>query len=195
MVRLYRPAPVVSTGSSTLMNLMKTKANKAPTWIIAPLLSLGLAGFSCQAPSNQVPAPLPVNFDLTGQYALVAIQIDPPLREGQDVMAMYADSSGQSPCLRGATIRFDAAGWLSLTTPVGCEQNDDLTEITGLQNGGQWSLQDDRLLIESLSQTTEYGLKTNGDHVFLSLDIDKDYASSLDDNPPGFTLTIELKRL
>lgn len=174
---------------------MKTKTNKAKTWVIIPLLSLGMVGFSCRPQSNQTPAPLPVNFDLAGQYSIAAIQIDPPLREGQDVMAMYADSSGQSPCLRGATIRFDAAGWLSLTTPVGCEQNDDLTEITGLQNGGQWSLQDDRLLIESFSQTKEYGLKTSGDQIFLSLDIDKNYASSLDDNPPGFTLTIELKRL
>lgn len=108
---------------------------------------------------------------------------------------MYADSSGQSTCLSGTTIRFDPAGWVGLTKPVGCEQNDDFAQITGLRNGGTWSLEDNTLVIEATGQATQYNLTVDGGQVFMSLDIDKGYASSLDDNPPGFTITIELKRL
>lgn len=125
----------------------------------------------------------------------MAIQIDPTLREGQDVIAMYADSSGQSPCLSGTTIRFDPAGWVAFTKPLGCEQNDDLTQITGLHYGDKWLIRDDVLLVDHIGQATQYGLSSKDDQVFLSLDIDKGYASSLGDDSAGYTVTIELKRL
>ena len=107
---------------------------------------------------------------------------------------MFADSSGQSLCLSGTTIRFDYAGWVSFIKPAGCEQNDDLTQITGMHDGDKWSIDDNTLLVDHIGQTTQYGLSSEGDQVFLNRDIDKGYASSLDDNPSGYTVTIELKR-
>jgi hypothetical protein len=173
----------------------KTNAIKTIPWLIIPVLIIGVISFSCQPHATRVPTPLPVSFKLAGQYAIATIQIDPTLREGQDVIAMYADSSGKSPCLSGAIIRFDPTGWVTFSKPAGCEQNDDLTQITGLYYGDRWSIQDDVLLVDHIGQKTRYDLSTTGDQVFLSWDIDKGYASSLVDNTDGYTVTIELKRL
>jgi hypothetical protein len=171
--------------------MLKPKWNKAETLGIV----FSLAGLSCQPQPTQVSPALPVNFTLAGQYQITAIQIDPPVQKGQDIIAMYADSTGQSPCLSNAIINFDQAGWISVNKPVGCEQNNDLTEITGLHYGGKWSLEeDDVLVVKSGGQETQYNVMANGNQIVLNLDIDKGYPSSLDDNPSGYTLTIELKR-
>ncbi|MDB5240117.1 MAG: hypothetical protein JWP57_742 [Spirosoma sp.] len=171
------------------------KSNQAKTGVLIALLSVGLLNVNCQQQLRLTPAPLPVNFNLAGQYALMAIQIDPALIAGKDVIAMYADSSGQSPCISGTTIRFNPTGWVTFTKPLRCEQNNDITKITGLHNGDKWSIQANTLLVDTMNQTTKYNLRVDGDQVILSWDIDTGYASSLDDDPPGFTLTMILKKL
>ncbi|GAB3776855.1 hypothetical protein GCM10028818_22960 [Spirosoma horti] len=159
------------------------------------LLGLLLIGLSCQSNVAYIPPPLSTGFNLAGYYAITAIRISPAVQAGEDVMAMYADSSGSSPCLSDATIQFDPTGWVSFNKPAGCEQNNDLTEATGLHYGDRWSLQTNTLVVDDIGKTTQYDVAVDGEQITLSLAIDKGYKSSLDNNDPGFTLTIELKKI
>lgn len=175
------------------LDMLTPKRNKAKTWGIV----LSLASFGCQPQPTPVSPSLPANFKLAGHYQVTAIQIDPPLQAGQDIMAMYADSTGQSPCLSDATIEFNSAGWIAIDKPTGCEQNNDLTEITGLRYGEKWALEDDNTLVVKHfgnQEETQYSITASDKQIVLNRDIDRGYASSLDDNPSGYTLTIELKR-
>ena len=162
------------------------------TLIISGLLLIGL---SCQPEVPYTPAPVAAGFSLVGHYAITAIRISPAVQAGEDVMAMYADSSGSSPCLSDVTIQFDPNGWVSFNKPTGCEQNNDLTEATGLHYGDKWSLETNTLVVDDIGKRTQYDVTVDGAYVTLSLSIDKNYSSSLDSNDPGFTLTIELKKL
>lgn len=162
------------------------------------LISLALLwiGLSCQPKAASDPiAPVAASFTMAGKYTITAIRISPAVQSGEDVMAMYADSSGSSPCLSDVTIQFDPTGWLSFSKPSGCEQNNDLTEATGLHYGDRWSVETNTLVIDDIGKKTQYDMAVDGKQVTLSLNIDKDYSSSLDSNDPGFTLTIELKKL
>lgn len=164
-------------------------------WNTTILLGLLLIGLSCQSKVAYIPPPLSAGFNLAGFYAITAIRISPAVQAGEDVMAMYADSSGLSPCLSDVTIQFDPNGWVNVNKPSGCEQNNDLTEATGLHYGDRWSLQTNTLVVDDIGKKTQYDVVVDNQQVTLSLDIDRNYSSSLDNNDPGFTLTIELKKL
>lgn len=173
----------------------KYTLTKLRPWYAIILSGLLLIGLSCQPKATDTPAPVSTKFNLAGHYAITAIRISPAVQSGEDVLAMYADSSGSSRCLSDVTIQFDANGWVSFNKPAGCEQNDDLTEATGLHYGDRWSLETNTLVVDDVGKKTQYDVAVDGNQVTLSLNIDKDYSSSLDNNDPGFTLTIELKKL
>lgn len=164
-------------------------------WSTSILLGLLLIGLSCQSKVDYIPPPLSANFNLAGYYTITAIRISPAVQSGEDVIAMYADSSGLSPCLSDVTIQFDPSGWVNINKPSGCEQNNDLTEATGLHYGDRWSLQTNTLVVDDIGKKTQYDVAVDNQQVTLSLNIDRNYSSSLDNNAPGFTLTIELKKL
>lgn len=173
---------------------MTRKREASQLWVVTVML--GLCTFlSCQKPIEHSVAPLPDKFTLSGRYAIQSIQIDPPLKEGDDVMAFFVDSTGQSSCLQQAIIQFNPDGWITFTKPAGCEQNDDLTDATGLRYGNKWALQDNTLVVDDLGKTTQYAVSVDQQQVILSLAIEQGYASTLEGNSSGYTLTITLNRL
>ena len=162
-------------------------------WVVS-LVGLWLC-ISCHHTSTQTPLPLPGAFQLAGVYSIQAIQVEPALKSGTDILALYDDSTGSSPCLRNAQIQFDSNGFIKLIKPVGCESNQVLTEVTQLQYGEHWSLEGNQLVTGDSFQTTQYTVLVDGQTVVLKLGIEQGYASSLDENDTGYILSIELRRL
>ncbi|WP_461129068.1 hypothetical protein [Spirosoma aerophilum] len=56
--------------------------------------------------------------------------MEPALLSGTDILALYDDSLGASPCLCNVLIQFGADGTIGFRKPAVCADNETLTGIT-----------------------------------------------------------------
>ena len=147
---------------------------------------------SCKKDSDESVTPVSVE----GSWKLTSIKANPAIDGGPfgkiDDFFAFFKALGAGPCLEETTITFNKNGTTTGNNPQSCQNSEEVSDIVGANNGGQWKLDSNKLTLTDPDGTSSvYDVTFNGDTMQWSQLTEFEDGNG---QPTKTTVTIGLKR-